>query len=188
VRFVGTKKFVELRGSDARPGEHGVSLAAMVDLMLKEVRQKARRRFVANARAAKYPYRRIELAGVEPAANVEQTAVDRALRLAERFTRGEGLFGLEKTGRFGVDRLAAQAPFEGVDVEPIDRDDMVERGLEGRKEARSRRGEFARRQLADGAEKSMVRPRVIEGHRDEVVSEAVHPRNFLGLAMSYRFR
>ena len=52
MRLVGAEEFVELRRFDVGAGQQGVRLPTVMDLVLEEVRQDARHRFVLHTDAA----------------------------------------------------------------------------------------------------------------------------------------
>ena len=146
-------------------------LAAMMDLMLEQMREQARRRFGLDARAGHDRHRRVEIVLAQHGARRDQPPIGILLRGFERNARRKRLFGLEKAVRLAIGFVMVQRALECVDVIPVDGDDMIERRLERRKEARARSFEIGVRELAARGEQPMVRPRIVVRHRGEVMRE-----------------
>ena len=145
-------------------GEHRVRLAAMVDLVLEQVREQARRRSRARRPRGASPgpasRRRASSSASHSATRRRSTA-----RCAAASARavGERAPPARRSGRrrdWAARRRSAA--LERVDVVPVDGEDVVERRLERREEARARRDEVAcGRQAHARGEQPVVRPRVV---------------------------
>jgi hypothetical protein len=154
-----------------------VGLAAVMNLVLKEVGEKARHGFIIDPAAALNANRSIEHLVVEGDREIDQAAIDCALRGPKRLARRKGLLRIEEAQSFGVDGPTLETALERVDVILVDRDVVVERGPERREKAGACGRELGRRQQVDGAEQAMIGPRVVVGHRGKMVNEAAHGGN-----------
>ena len=97
VRLVRAEELVELRRLDRGAGEHRVRLPAMMDLVLEQMREEARRAFRSRCRrGAARGTGSTSRASVKRGAGVDQAAVDCALRGCELGARREGLLRIEK--------------------------------------------------------------------------------------------
>src|SRR5258705_7908475 len=72
MSFVRAEEFVELRRLDLGSGEHRMRLPAMMDLVLEQVREKARRILGLNAGAALHRNRHDELRFGQRCASIDQ--------------------------------------------------------------------------------------------------------------------
>jgi hypothetical protein len=138
-----------------------VRLAAVVDLVLEEVREQPCDAFVLDARAPEDGDGHVELRVGEVAACGKQPLVDRVLRDRDFRARSEGLRRSEEAACVGIRGLPRKRALERVDVEPDDGDDVVERRLERREETRARRDEVLLRQLRAGGEQPVIGPRAL---------------------------
>ena len=130
VGIEGEEVFVELRRRHRAAGQHGVDLAAMVDLVLEEMRQEiADRLGHLPVLAAVGGDATVEIGWPQPSAEIEQPAVEAGLRRGER---GRVVELLEIVD----DAEAAAALLQHVEVVEVDRQDVVQRFLDGREEAR----------------------------------------------------
>src|ERR1700751_1810575 len=121
-RLAGGKELVELRRRDARCREHGMGLAAMVDIMLEEMHQEAIAPLRLHAGVAIDPHGAGKTIRRQCLANRNQAPIDRSLsgpQLGERGTWNGILPG----------PWPEPAAFESVDVEQIDDVDVVQRRL-----------------------------------------------------------
>ena len=141
VRLVGAEELVELRRRDRRAREHRVDLAAVVDLVLEQVREQADERLVLHAGPALYGTL-IEV-GIGEAAHSATRRRSTACCAAESAAHVSNGSSRSKK-RHGGARLAPQRALERVDVVPVDREEVVERRLDRREEARARRDEVLR--------------------------------------------
>src|SRR4030095_7968910 len=120
MRFVRAEEFVELRRRDRGSGEHRMHLAAMMDLVLEQVREQPRRILGQDAGAALHGNRHDELRFAKRRASIDQPAIRLPLRLLQLRTELEGFLRREESRRLGIGRLAAEGALEHVDVIPID--------------------------------------------------------------------
>ena len=123
VGFVRAEEFVELRRLDRRAGEHRVRLAAMVDLVLEEMREEPRRAFLHDARAPRHGDRPGEIGVGQRRAQGDEPAIDRVLRDGRAPRRCRTALRARKSGRTEVRRLAVEAPLQRIDVIPVDGQD-----------------------------------------------------------------
>ena len=100
VRLVGAEELVELRRLDRRAGEHRVRLPAVVDLVLEEMREQARRASRARCPCGAWTGDgHVELRVGERRAGGDQPVVDGALRGCELGARRERLLRIEEASR-----------------------------------------------------------------------------------------
>src|SRR5262245_45691146 len=96
VRFIRAEEFVELRRLDRRAREHRVRLAAMVDLVLEEMREEPWRRLLLDAGTTRHGDRLGEVGIGQRGADGDKPAIDVMLRGGERSAVVERLLGLEE--------------------------------------------------------------------------------------------
>jgi hypothetical protein len=135
-----------------------VRLAAMVDLVLEQVQQKAVGPFRLHARAAVHMDDPIRPDFVQRLAPGDQSTIDRRLGRPQVQDGGKGNW-IRPRGR------AERATLQRIDVEPVDDQDVVQGSLDRREKTRSRRFELRLCQSGTGREQAMVRPGVVVRHR-----------------------
>src|SRR5579872_808512 len=156
-RFANREKFVELRRLDTGAAQHGVSLAAVMNVVLEQMHQQAVAALLLHPRAAMDAndlLREVVLA--QPVAEGDQAVVDRALRPRQLGHGAARLF-------IGPGGRTQRAALQRVDIEMIDDEDVVQRCLDRGEEARALRLEFALREFCAGRQQAMVGPRVVVG-------------------------
>ncbi len=146
-------------------------LAAVVDVVLEEVREHAVERLALDAGPARDRDLGTEARVVEAHAQVDQPAVGGALLDGELAATLERLLGPEMALGIRVGCHAGEAALERLEVVPVHRQDVVQGRLDRREEARARRGELLRREQRAGFEQAVVRPRVVVGLGGEVAGE-----------------
>jgi hypothetical protein len=133
--LVRQEEFVELRRAHRRAAQHGVSLATMMDLMLKEMEQHVIHPFALNARSAVQFNDALKAVSRERLHDRNQPAVNLLLCLAQS---GYGFARL-------LVRPGCQAKFPAlhrIHVKAIDNENMIEGGHQAWEETDSRRREF----------------------------------------------
>ena len=121
-------ELVELRRLHARADEHGMGLAAMMDLVLEQVQEQPVAALGLDARIPVQSHSGAERLLRQGLADGNQPPIDGRLLALQVRHRG--------AGRPVGPRLRAEpAALQAVDVEPVDDQDVVERRLEARKEA-----------------------------------------------------
>src|SRR5471030_304503 len=85
----------------------------------------------------------------------------------------EGFFRIEERHDFGMRRVVALLAFERIDVKPVDGQIVVERCLDRRKEAGSRRDEIGLGKQSASLQQAMIRPRAVIGHAQEMAGKQV---------------
>ena len=85
--------------------------------------------------------------------------------------RAERLLDLEVTAGIVRGRKSREASFEDLEVVPIHGEDVVQRRLDRREEARARRGELLLRELAARVQQPVVRPGVVVGFGGKMSGE-----------------
>ena len=119
------------------PDSIACTVAPMVDLMLKKVQQQAVAPLRLHTGIAIDPHEAVERLIGQALANDDQAPVHRLLFPLELcHSRARQLVG--------PGLRAEPAAFESIDVEPVDDQDVVERGLDAREEAAASRGELLR--------------------------------------------
>src|SRR5262249_36702570 len=111
-------------------------LSAMMDLMLEQVREQSSGEFGLYACTTHHGNRRVESHVVEGRAGLDEPPVHGTLRGRKGSAGVERFLGLEEAIRLCIGLCAAQASLQRVDVVPVHGEDVVERGLDRRKEAR----------------------------------------------------
>jgi hypothetical protein len=76
--------------------------------------------------------------------------------------------------RIGVQRGATAATLERVEIVPVDDQDVAQRGMDGREEARPRGASPGLGEPAARVVQAMVRPRAVAGHLEKVHGERRH--------------
>src|SRR5581483_3630665 len=156
-RFTDREKFVELRRLDTGAAQHGVSLAAMMNVVLEQMHQQAVAALLLHPRAAMDANDLLrEVVFAQPVAEGDQAVVDRALRPRQLGHGAARLF-------IGPGGRTQRAALQRVDIEMIDDEDVVQRCLDRGEEARALRLEFALREFCAGRQQAMVGPRVVVG-------------------------
>jgi hypothetical protein len=114
------------------------------------------------------PARRITGTGASSAASVSDAHAAIKRRSTVRCSAASsaqvayGSSGSKKRSHFPIGRLAFERTLDRVDVIPIDGQDVVERRLDRREEARAERGEVRLRQPSARREQPMVRPALLQ--------------------------
>jgi len=140
-RLCDREEFVELRRRYGGAAEHRMRLAAMVDLVLKQVQQEAIGPLRLHARAEVHLNDPVWPGFVERIAPGDQASIDRRLGGPQLRDRGTGNW-------IGPRGRAERAALERIDVEPVDDQDVVQGGLDRWEKAGSRR--FERRLCQSG--------------------------------------
>ena len=166
ILFAGQEELVELRRLDRRAAQHGVRLAAMMDLVLEEMLQDrgdaaGRRRAVGPRQDQPLGQAFVGLALAE----IDQPPVAPALRVIELMGVGE------VRRRIVVALQHRRIAMQRVDVVDVDPQDVVQRRAQRREEAGAPLGELGRRQRLAGAEQPVIGPGIVAGHGDEVIDQ-----------------
>ena len=133
-----------------------MSLAAMVDMVLEQMRKQPVEPLARECRGAAliWPLQIVLQAG----ADGDQTCIDRVLLGGEARTIRAGLGGFEGTIDVGIDRPAGKRTLHRVHVEPVHGQDVVQRPAQRREETRSRCSEFLARELLACPQQAVIRP------------------------------
>src|SRR2546430_445903 len=99
VRFPGAVELVELRRLYARSGKHRMRLAAVMDLVLKEVREETAQAIGSRAVAARNLHHGVQAVLAERFAQRDQAQVGRALLGGDLAAGVERLLGIEEAPR-----------------------------------------------------------------------------------------
>jgi len=159
---------VELRRRNRGPGEHCVHLTAMVDLVLEEVREHVPDPFGMPCAVLAHEHDLIVRRGVGEALAVrDEPPVRVALRPVQ-------VHEARKRLGIGVQRGTTAATLERVEIVPVDDQDVAQRGMDGREEARPRGASPGLGELAARVVQAMVRPRAVAGHLEKVHGERRH--------------
>jgi hypothetical protein len=135
-----------------------VGLAAMMNLMLEQMKQQPVHSLALDAVAAVDLDHAIEAGSAEALHDSDQSPVDLALRDSQQ---DRGVARL----RVGPGRRSKRAALHRVDVKAIDNQDVIEGRAQAWKETAPRRHEISLRQKQTGREQTMVGPAVVVGHR-----------------------
>jgi hypothetical protein len=158
--FLGHEELVELWWFHLRAGEHRVGLAAVMDLVLKQMEQNVADPLDLNVFCALEPNGLIETGFIPDVSHTRyESLVDGALRLRQRFERLEGVFVLE-------DAPATPTLEHRVDVVLVHEHDVRQRLVDTRKEARAFRAQVLQRELPAGLMKAMIGPCVVFGEAE----------------------
>ena len=141
-------------------------LAAMVDLMLVKVEQEPIHSLPLNAIASVYLDDTLKVGGAHALHDHDQTPIHFDLR--------------DREHRSGLARLfvspscrSQRATLHCVHVEPIDNQDVIERGAQAWKEAGASGYEIGLRQSRAGGEETMIRSTIVIGH-GTVRKDSIH--------------
>src|SRR5712671_4300079 len=119
-RLFCREELVELRRADFGSAQHRVRLASMMNLVLKQVKQQPIDPLALNAITAVYVNETIEIGHAQALDDSNQSPVHLALRISEHDCSLARL--LVRPGC-----RPKRAAFHGVDVKPIDNQDVIER-------------------------------------------------------------
>ena len=155
-RLAGRKEFIELRRRDARAGQHGMRLAAMMDIMLEQMHEQSVAPLGLHFRVAVDFHDVVEACGRQRIAHRHQPPVDRGLRRRQ--------FG-DRPIRNGIfPRLRSEPPaLQRVDIAEVDDIDVIQRRLQARKEAGPRGFELGLIERGAGGQQAVIGPGIVVG-------------------------
>ena len=159
------QKLIQLRRRHRGAGQHGVHLAAMVNVVQEDMGENVSDLFGDHAVLAPVgDDAAIEIGLRQAIAEGDQPPVGRDLGGKQRpgFVEGHELI-------MGCGTDAAL--FEKIEIEVIDRKDVVERCLDRREEAGAFGFEFAKLQLQHGTIEPVVRPQIVAAHAAQMVKQ-----------------
>ena len=161
VRWAIENEFVELRRLDRSASQHRVDLSAMMHLVEEEMRQHIVGASDLNAPGAMDAGFADEPLRRQRTAEREQPLVDCRLCVGQRPDTVERLRGIPRLG-------AKRSALERINVEPIDREVVIERRLDGWEKARARCFELTGSELLADVVKTQVGKPVGLGELAEV--------------------
>src|SRR5882762_5010959 len=172
--FVAAEKLIQLRWSHRRAGKHCVHLSTVMDLMLKQMREDAAHLVCVDTGSARHLHRAVESGVIELQTQCDQARIAFVLLARECRTGIKRLFRLEELARLEIRRLSLPAAFEHVDVEPVDRENVIERGLDRREKTGAGGDKISLRELRAGFQQTVIGPGVVVGHGREIVGGRGH--------------
>src|SRR5882672_11497294 len=167
--FVAAEKLIQLRWCYRRAGKHCVHLSTVMDLMLEQMREDAAHLVRVDTGRARHLHRSVELAIVEFQTQCNQARITFVLLARECRAGIKRLFRLEELARLEIGRLSLPAAFEHVDVEPVDRENVIERGLDRREKTGAGGDKISLRELRTGFQQTVIGPGVVVGHGREIM-------------------
>ncbi len=161
------KEVVQLRRFQAGSGQHGMHLAAMMDLMLEKVQKRRADRFlVCTVRASFMQNGSFQIRFLQSVAEPDEPLIFHCLRRLELVRR------FKMRGLVYGQSLALLA--QRIEIVTIDLPDMVEGLAKGRKEVCPLRLECALRESATGLMEPFIGVGIVAGHQAEMFKKCSH--------------
>ena len=164
MSFPLAEELVQLRRLDRGPAQHCVRLAAVVDLVFEEMQQQPDGALALDSLAPVYLHNVVQRRLGQLVAGRYQPPVHISL--------SHGKLSHDSAGkRVGPGAGAKVAALDGIDIEPVDYEIVIERGLDRTEEASPGRLELALGQGAADGQEPMIGPGVVVGHGAKSLNE-----------------